>query len=229
MASASDLKKLSTCFVSGFFLHSAVLRLASLESHGAFLHAIAGYNATLMKLVFFVLSMVEIASTGALVLPILQHTKHASKIAFVCLVVASFVEAMVNFIAKDTNATTTSAFLFAACVVRLLEVSSSRSLSTYQGQLGLGSASDECLGKLRDGATRYKAASLCTLGIAFVVLYTLHTTDAFWKQTSTLRRNLAIARWQKSASFVSLLAAVGSSDTSKRRIGIGSSNSRKAL
>lgn len=218
VASPGDLKKLSTYLVSGFFLHVAVWRLADLSSHASFLHTIAGYNVTLMKFVFVLLSTAEIACVSALVLPGLVEHKFAPKVALVMLTGASFVEAMFNFIAWDTNAATTFAFLMAASTVRVLEAFSSRSMLTFHGEIGDGSPFDACLGRLRDAATRYKAAALCTLGIAFVMGYTLYTTDGVLQTTtSTLRRNLAIATWQKSASFVSLLAAIGSCDGSSRR------------
>lgn len=197
-------------------MHTAVSRLAALEAHGAFLHAVSGYNTTLVKLIFCALSAVELVCTGVLVLPVLEHVKRVPRLACAFLVAAAFLEAVFNVIAHDTNATTTSALLMAACVVRFLEVSSSRSMSTFHGHLGFDSVFDECLGRLRDAATRYRAAALCTLGILLTTLYTLYTTDSFRWSTSTLRRSLATASWQKSASFVALLAAVGSCDTSRR-------------
>ena len=233
MASAADLRRTSTALTSCFFLHSGAGRLLDLDSHAAFLAAIARYNATVMKLVFVALSLVELCATCVIVVPALhERRKDATRIASACLVAASFVETILSVVARDTNATATFALLFFTCAVRLLELHSSIAMRTFHGSLGSGTTPfDAAIGKIRDAATRYKAASLCTLLIGCVVVYTACSTDAllsFWAgaKTSTLRRNIALSRWYKASGVVALLSALGSSDTRSR---FGRESGRKGL
>ena len=220
MASAASLRCVATALTTSFFVHSALSRLADLQSHASFMEAIASYNSTVMKLVFLLLSLSEIAAVCVLLLPILQqHHKDATKIATACLAAAAFFEAILNTVARDTEATKASTLLFLACAVRLLETLSSVSMRTFHGSLGGRSAmADTVLGAIRDAATRYRLASICTV-LIFAVLYrTLRTTDTIWgAANSTLRRNIALSRWYTTANAVAFLASVGSSDTSHRR------------
>ena len=224
MVDPRQLKKLSTTLLTFFFIQAPLRCMWHIQEHSSFVAAATSSNKTLVKIFMVFLSMTELLATAALSFPLLSESRNGQRVACACLMTASFCELLMHTLASDNNSVVTSAFLFATCALRLLETLSSRDLRVHQGNIGQErSHFDRLLGKVRDMAARYSAASTTTVCIFTLLVYTLATTESttllLWRRTTSLKRQLAINVWSKTASLVSLLATIGASDTTSTRSG----------
>ena len=207
------LKRLSTGLVAVFFVQSSLRCLFEIDEHASFVAVATSANLVFVKLFLIFVSLTKLSSICLFVLPPFSELQTGKRLSCACLVVASFVELCLQTLSSDTSAATTSFFLLLTCSFQLLETMSSRNLRIYHGSLGEKSTSfDNFLDKIRNNASRYNASSTTTILIVCLFVYTFFTTDTLlWKSTS-LKRQLSLSTWSKTASIISLLAAVGCAD-----------------
>jgi len=218
MVNPKYLKKTSTVLMTCFFLQSAFNYLWQLHDHSWLVSVAMNANQSFVKLVMVVVSLGKLVATAALTFPIFAELRNGHRLACACLAAASFLELLMNACSSDKNTWTTSAFLSATCLFRLLETFSARDMRISHGSIGQPrSYFDNFLCGVRQLAVRYKAGSTATVLIFGVFTYTAATTECMLWRTTSLKRELAMHTWSKTASVILLLATIGASDISKTR------------
>jgi len=216
MVNSKHLKSVSTGLIASFFTQSALRCLWQLQEHTSFVSAATSANQSLVKMIMVCISLTKLVATSVIVFPFIAGLRNGTGLACGCLAAASFVELSMNALVADNNGFATSMCIFATCCFRLLETLSSIEMRVYHGSIGQTTPNfDNLLGRVRDVAARYKAASTATILILGLLLYTASTTESTVWRTNSLKRQLALNTWSKTAGIISLLATLGAYDVSK--------------
>jgi hypothetical protein len=203
----------STALILAACLENSRQSLLDSTGNALFVSSTTGLSQTLSFYCVVFVNAFQVLAAIVIVMPLptarLQIAKSAG---FAVMAIVLTLELVLRLVSKDSSSSYRCMFLIAACGLRLVDSLSSQDRRIYSGFVGQVNdefhAADVVVGRLREGATRYKATSLTKVFTAGVLIHVILYNEVMFFPRSALRRQLARSSWMFLISMLALAYSV---------------------
>ena len=211
------IKTTSSVLIVAVCAESARKALIDRNANAIFVSGTTGASYELSLVLVVAISALQIVSAATIVVPTTTWNARVSKCAgFATMLFLLVLELLLRVVSKDVTTFYRCIFSASACALRLVDALSSHEKRLFSGFVGQVEDEyhfvDVLVGRLREGATRYKLASLAKVFTVGVFIHAALNRDMMMFPKSALKRQLARTNWMVALSMLAFAYTIAMFD-----------------